>query len=81
VLEGIMAAMVGCYIYRLGLGLHQGKNVKVIMEFEIPKRHILRPTLSTNMVQRVLWWERQKRYYGRKRQGPMAEKCYYDILS
>ena len=40
-------------------GLHQGKNIRVIMEFKVPKRHILRPTLSINMVQRVLRWERQ----------------------
>ena len=39
-------------------GLHQGKKVKVAMEFEVPKRHIVRPTLSTNMVQRILRWER-----------------------
>ena len=47
--------------------LHQGKNVGVTMEFEVPKRHILRPTLSTDMVQRVLQWERQKRFSSRKR--------------
>jgi hypothetical protein len=35
--------------------LHQGKNVRVTMKFEVPKRYILRPTLSTGMVQRVLW--------------------------
>ena len=35
-------------------GLRQGKNVRVIMEFKISKRHILWPTLSTNMVQHVL---------------------------
>ena len=29
------------------------------MESEVPKRHNLRPTLSTNMVQHVLWWEMQ----------------------
>ena len=44
------------------------------MEFEVPKRHILRPTLSTSMVQRLLQWERQKRCSGRKKQGPMAEQ-------
>ena len=38
-------------------GLHQGENVIVTMEFEVPKRHILRPTLFTQMVQWVLWWE------------------------
>jgi len=31
------------------------KNVRVTMEFEVPKRHILRPTLSIDMVQLVLW--------------------------
>ena len=35
-------------------GLHKGKNVRVIMEFEVPKRHTLRPTLSIDMVQWVL---------------------------
>ena len=57
--------------------LHQGKNVRVIMEFKVPQRQILRPTLSTNMVQRVLRWERQKRCPGRKRQWPMTKKCNY----
>ena len=42
-------------------GLHQGKNVKVTMEFKVPKRHLLGPTLSTDIVQRVLRWEKQKR--------------------
>jgi hypothetical protein len=40
-------------------GLHQGKNGRVTMEFKVPKRHIWRPTSSTDMVQRVLQWERQ----------------------
>ena len=64
-------------------GLHQGNNVRVTMKFEVPKRHILMPTLSTNMVQRVLQWERQKRGWGssRKRQGPMVENwCYHKFL-
>jgi hypothetical protein len=43
-------------------GVHQGKkNLRLTMEFKVPKRHILRPTLSTYMVQRILQWERQKR--------------------
>ena len=29
--------------------LHQGKNVRVSVEFEVPKRHISRPTISTDM--------------------------------
>ena len=57
-------------------GLHQGKNVRMTREFEVPKRHILGPTLSTDMVKRVLRWERQSRCYGRKRQGPIADKYY-----
>jgi hypothetical protein len=48
------------------------KNVIVTTEFEVPKRHILRPTLSIDMVQRVLWWERQKRDSGRKKGKLMA---------
>ena len=56
------------------------RNVRVIMimKFEILKRHILKPTLSTDMVQRLLWWERHKRRYGRNMQGPMVEKCCYN---
>ena len=49
--------------------LHQGKNVRVTMKFEVPKRHSLRPTLSIDMVQRVLRWDRQKWWSIRKRQG------------
>ena len=33
--------------------LHRGKNVRVPIKFEVPKRHILRPTLSNDMVQWV----------------------------
>ena len=61
-------------------GLHQGKIVKVIMEFRVPKGHIWRPTLFTDMVQRILLWERQKRCSSRKRQGPMVKKCRHDKI-
>ena len=51
------------------------------MEFKVPKRHIIRLTLFTDMVPWVLLWERQKRCYGRKRQGSMVEiHCYNKIL-
>jgi hypothetical protein len=51
------------------------------MKFEVPQRHILRPTLFTDMIQWVLRWERQKRCSDRERQGPMAEKyCYNKSL-
>ena len=52
------------------IGLHQGKNVRVTMDFEVPYRHNLRPTLSTNMVQLVLRWDRKMRCFGRESQGP-----------
>jgi hypothetical protein len=48
-------------------GLHQGKNVRVTMEFKVLKRHILRPILSTDMVQQVLRWERQKKCSDKKK--------------
>ena len=38
------------------------KNVRVTMEFEVPKRFIFRPILSTVMIQWVLSWEKQKRF-------------------
>ena len=51
-------------------GLHQGKNVKITMKFEVPKIRILRPLLSTVMVQHLLMWERRKRCSSRKGRGP-----------
>ena len=48
-------------------GLHQEKKIRVTMKFEVFKRHIVMPTLPTNMVHWVLWWERQKRCSGRKK--------------
>ena len=57
-------------------GLHQRKDVRWTLEFEVPKRHIVRPT--TNMGQWVLRWERQKRCSSRKTHGPMTKKCCYN---
>ena len=50
------------------------------MEFEVPKRHILRPKLSIDMVQQVLQWEMQKSSSSRKGLGPMTEKWCYDKI-
>jgi hypothetical protein len=36
------------------------QNVRVTMEFEVSRVHILRFALSIDMVQLVLQWERQK---------------------
>ena len=61
--------------------LHQGQSVSVTMEFEVPKRHILGPTLSIDMIQHVLRWERQKRCSNRKKQELMTDKyCYIKLL-
>ena len=44
------------------------RNVRVVMEFEVPKRHdSSRPSLSIYMVQRVLVWERRKWCSSRKK--------------
>jgi hypothetical protein len=46
-------------------------------------KDILRPTLTTNMVQWILQWGRQKRRstFKKKRQGSMTEKyCHDNIL-
>ena len=56
------------------------KNLRMIMEFKVPKRNILRLTLSINMVQWVLCWERQKRFSNKKRQRLMIEKYCYDKI-
>ena len=62
-------------------GLHPKKNVKVAMGFEVPKRRMLRPTSSIDVVQRVLPWKRQKRHFKIKIQGPMAKKyCSNKLL-
>ena len=50
------------------------------MEFKVSKEHMLRNALSTDMVRWVFWWERQKRYFGRTKQGPMEEKYYYNEI-
>ena len=54
--------VIGCWT-RLGITPVYNKewDVKVTMEFEVPQRHILRPLLFNDMVQRVLQWERQKK--------------------
>ena len=55
--------------------LHQRKNVKVMLEFEVLKRHVVRLTLSTVMVQHILWLERQERRSDRIRQGMSDIYC------
>jgi hypothetical protein len=66
--------------YHDHFGLHQGRNVRVTMKFEVPKRHILRPTLSTNMIRWVYIevGEATKVLRVTKGKGPIAEKCRYN---
>ena len=49
------------------------------MKFEIPKSHILRSTLCIDIVQRILRWERQKRYFGGKK-GKILLKLFWMIF-
>ena len=60
--QGLVKSVIG---YQTCLGstsvYTKEKMVKVTIEFEVPKRHILGSTLSIDMIQQVLWWERQKR--------------------
>ena len=44
------------------------------MKFEVPKRHTLRPTLSTNTLRRVLRWERQEVLFRKRRVGAHGRK-------
>ena len=80
--QGPVKFVIGCWTrHRTSSVYTKGKNVKVNMGFEAPKRHILRPTLSTHMVQQVLRWERQKSCSSRNGQGPMANyRCYKFFL-
>ena len=67
--------------FRDHFGLHQGDSVRVVtMEFDVSERHVARRASSTDMVQWVLRWERQKRCSSRKRQEPMTGKCCYDRI-
>ena len=59
-------------------GLHQGNNTRVTMK--VSKRHILRPTLSTDMVQWILWRKGKRGALVEKGKGHMAKKCYYKIF-
>ena len=59
------------------------------MEFEVPKKHISKPTLSNVMVQKVLRWERQKMCFGKslkkkkkkkKSKGPWQKNYSYNKI-
>ena len=74
--------MIGCWIRpeTTLVYTNEKKMSKWPCSSRSPKIHILKPTLSTNMVQRVLLWERQTRCSSRKRQGSMTKECYHNNL-
>ena len=57
--------------------LHQEKYVRVTMELEVPTRPIFNPTPSIVMMQRVLQWERQKRFSHCKCQWILTKKFHF----
>ena len=50
------------------------------MEFEVPRSHILRPTLYADMVQRVLRWERQTNALVEKDKDPWQRNVVIIIV-
>ena len=79
--------VIGCWTHPCNyfghkpLRLHQGTNVRVTMEFKLPKRHYSRHTLSTDMVHPIFWRETQNGCSSRKRQRPEAQKnCYNNFI-
>jgi hypothetical protein len=81
--QGLVKSVIGCWTCPMIISVYtKEKNVRVTMKFKIPKRHILRPTLLTDMAQHVLQWERQKRCSNRKlkKQGPMIENVVTIII-
>ena len=50
------------------------------MKFEALKRLVVKPILSTTMVQWVLQWERQKRFSHWKCKETKGEKCHFNII-
>ena len=81
--QGLLKFVIGCWT-RLGITsvYTKEKIVRVTMKFEVPKRHIAGLTLFTDMVQRILRWEKQKRCSSRKRKEKgkalMIEMCCYN---
>ena len=67
-------SIIKCVSSHDHLGLYQGKKGQSDHGVRCPQKTCLRPILSTNMVQRVLQWERQKRWSGRKTQDPMTNE-------
>ena len=50
------------------------------MELEVPKRPIWKLTLYIVTIQRVLQWERRKKFSYHKSEGTMAKKCRFNFL-
>ena len=66
--QGLVKSMIGCWTrLETTLVYTKGKMWEWLWSSRSPKGHILRPALSSDMVQRVLWWERQKRCFSIKK--------------
>ena len=70
--QELVKFVIGCWTRTMTISVYTKEmNVQVTMEFKVPpKKHILRPTLSTDMVQPDWWWEKQKMCYDRKDKSP-----------
>ena len=80
--------VIGCLTCPMTTSIYtKEKIVRVTMEFEVPNKYNSRPTVPTDMVQQVVWWERQNMCSCRKRQGAHGREMllyyiyiYYFIL-
>ena len=61
-------------------GLHQAKNVREPIDFEVPKKQYLSPILFTNMVQRFFRWEGQKRWSGKTSRVPWQKNAKKKLI-
>ena len=79
--QGLVKIVIGCWTHPGTTSVYTKEKMSKWpwSEYEVHRRHILMPTWSTDMVQRVLRWERQKRCSNRKKQRPMVEKYCYNI--
>ena len=79
--KGPVKFVIGCWTRPRTTSVYtKEQNVKVSMGVRGPQKiYILRPTLSNDVVQRVLWWEKpQKRCSSRKRRGPQQRNVVID---
>ena len=74
-----MKSSQGLVKYAIGCWIHAGSTSVYTKEKHQSDHEVWGPPKS-DMVQRVLQWERQKRCFSRKKQEPMAKKCYHNKI-